>query len=78
MLNTTRVVKAKLSPTFNLTTFVEYLTGLYSRKGYQGQVGPDALEDTVNYSLLSNANRAKSSAVIQVANEAKTVFVQTD
>jgi hypothetical protein len=51
-----------------MTTFKEYLTELYSLEGFQEQVGLDALKDTVDSSLLSNANRAKDgSTVIQVA-----------
>jgi hypothetical protein len=61
------VVVSNLIPEF-LTTFEEYLTELYSLEGFQGRVGPDALEDTVDSSLLSHANRAKEgSIVIQVA-----------
>ena len=79
MLNTTSVVKAKQSPTFNLTTLEErYSTEVavcIQEKDTRCELDPDTWRELATLVYLSNANRAKSSIVIQVANEAKTAFV---
>ena len=74
LLNTTKVVKAKLSPTFNLTTFKEYLTELYSIEGYQGRVGSHLGGHCrlVVYCLMS-AEQQRALLSSKLLKKAKTV-----
>ena len=62
LLNTTKVVKAKLSPTFNLTTFEEYLAVFKRRIPRTSWLTPWRTLSTIVYCLMPAKQRALLSS----------------